>query len=137
MLSVQFIKENIESVKESLRKRNVQDHSLIDNIIQKDDQRKSLKSQLDDILSQSNRISKEIGLLFKNGQIAEANEKKQQTAEMKVQSANLKSQLSQTETELVELQLQMPIVLIQLFHLGSRMKITRFLSHAKHPCHHF
>lgn len=108
MLSVQFIKENIEQVKESLSKRNFANDHLIKQIIETDDQRKSFKSQLDDLLSKSNRISKEIGMLFKSGQIDKANEMKADTATMKEQSAVLKTQLGDIEVALEQLLLQMP-----------------------------
>ncbi len=67
MLQVNFLRENKERVLEGLKKRNFKELDLVDAAITADDERKKLQFELDSQLSEMNKISKEIGLLMKDG----------------------------------------------------------------------
>jgi seryl-tRNA synthetase len=67
MLRTTFIRANRDLVIERMKKRNLNATEMIDNIIALDDKRKSTQHELDESLAQSNRISKQIGQLFKQG----------------------------------------------------------------------
>lgn len=67
MLQISYIRENKELVKELLKIKNFNQLELIDKVISLDDKRKLIQKTLDDNLAEQNRISKEIGILFKNG----------------------------------------------------------------------
>ena len=67
-----------------------------------DEKRRATQTELDQILASSNKLSKEIGMLFKSGKAAEANELKAQTADLKEKSKALGDVLSETETALQE-----------------------------------
>ena len=73
MLVVNYLRQNLDTAKELLAKRPGLDVALVDQIIQLDDDRKSIQHQLDETLAEMNKASKEIGMLFKSGQREEAN----------------------------------------------------------------
>ena len=110
MLQTPYIRENKEEVIQKLLKKNYDAKDIIELICQKDDLRKETQSQLDDVLAQSNQLSKEIGLLFKNGQADKAQEAKKQTANLKEKSKSLGTTLQQLQHDLQDLLTQIPNV---------------------------
>ncbi|MGB2272941.1 MAG: serine--tRNA ligase, partial [Flavicella sp.] len=69
MLQVQYIKDHKEAVLAGLEKRGVQDfENAVATVLQLDEDRKSTQTKLDATLSESNKLSKEIGMLFKSGE---------------------------------------------------------------------
>lgn len=101
MLQVSFIRENKEQVIKGLEKRYFPGaHAVIDKVLELDDSRKSTQSLQDSVLAESNSISKEIGVLMKQGLKEEAENVKQKTAELKIESKTLGDQLTQLENEL-------------------------------------
>ena len=73
MLTVKFIRDNKKFVIERLSVKNYDANKIIDQVINTDEQRKSTQQNLDELLSKLNALSKEIGKLFKEGKIEEAN----------------------------------------------------------------
>jgi seryl-tRNA synthetase len=67
MLQVNFLRDNKERVLEGLKKRQFKNLELVDEAIATDDERKRIQFELDSQLSEINKISKEIGLLMKEG----------------------------------------------------------------------
>jgi len=65
---------------------------------------------MDEVLAKSNRLSKEIGELFRSGKKDEANALKEETKELKESSHEMKDKLSQVENQLREVLLQIPNV---------------------------
>ncbi|WP_053970583.1 serine--tRNA ligase [Mangrovimonas sp. ST2L15] len=110
MLQVPFIRENKEEVIKRLAKRNIDASEMIENVISADEERRSLQANLDNILADSNAISKEIGLLFKSGQVDKANELKAKTSELKETSKQLNDKLNQKVQELNDLLYKIPNV---------------------------
>jgi len=110
MLQVPFIRENKAVVIERLTKRNIDAAKMIDDVIALDEKRRSVQTELDNTLAESNSISKEIGNLFKSGKVEEANALKAKTGELKEASKNLTEQLNSTAERLQELLYQIPNV---------------------------
>lgn len=108
MLQVNFLKEYKEKVLEGLKKRNFKNLELVDEAILLDDARKKLQFDLDSQLAEMNRISKEIGILLKDGKKEEAEAAKSQTAQYKESGKELQSQLNDTEAKLLEVLYQIP-----------------------------
>lgn len=119
MLQVPFIRENKELVIKGLAKRNVDATEMIENVISMDEERRSLQAQLDNVLADSNTISKEIGILFKSGQAEKANALKAKTSELKETSKELNDQLNQKIQELNELLYKIPNVPNDLVPAGN------------------
>jgi seryl-tRNA synthetase len=110
MLQVQFIRENKEAVIKALTVRNIEASKLIEDVITHDEARRSLQTQLDQTLAKSNKLSKEIGQLFKSGQAHKANEIKEQTVFLKEKSKELTEQLNEKAAALQELLYTIPNV---------------------------
>lgn len=118
MLQVNFLRENKDRVLEGLNKRNFKQVNLVDDAIAADDVRKKVQFELDENLSQMNKISKEIGLLMKEGKKEEAVAAKTKTAEFKENSQTLKQQLDEIETNLQNILYQIPNVPFHLVKAG-------------------
>ena len=108
MLQLNLIKEQKEKVIRLLAIKNFHNTEILDKLIQLDDNRKSTQKELDEQLAESNKIAKEIGMLFKSGKAAEANELKQKTAELKQSAKVLSENLDVIQKELNELILDVP-----------------------------
>ncbi len=108
MLTIQFIKENPQEVVDRLKIKNFDASVLVDEILKLDDQRRETQKQLDDILSESNTLAKEIGMLFKQGKAQDANVLKEKTSALKEQSKTLGDLLSDIEKNLLDQQLLLP-----------------------------
>ncbi|WP_027879555.1 serine--tRNA ligase [Mesoflavibacter zeaxanthinifaciens] len=110
MLQLPFIRENKEAVIKRLAVRNIDAKPLIDQVIILDEERRALQTQLDNVLAESNSISKEIGMLFKSGKAEEANALKAKTGDLKESSKTLSEQLNQKADALNQLLYQIPNV---------------------------
>lgn len=118
MLQVNFLRENKERVLEGLNKRNFKQTELVNEAIALDDERKKLQFDLDENLAQMNKISKEIGLLMKEGKKDEAEAAKAKTSEYKENSQNLKQNLDVVETKLQDILYQIPNIPYHLVKAG-------------------
>ena len=103
MLQVNFLKEHRDRVLEGLKKRNFKNLELVDNAISLDDERKKVQFDMDSQLAEINKISKEIGLLMKEGKKEEAENAKQKTAQYKEASKELQQKLNDIEEKLTEI----------------------------------
>ena len=110
MLQINYIREHKAEALERLKKRNIEVDKLFNEIIVKDDLRKDTQSKLDNVLSQSNQIAKEIGQYFKNGEKDKAEEAKLKTVELKQSSKSLTEILNKVSDELTDLLTQIPNV---------------------------
>jgi seryl-tRNA synthetase len=108
MLELSFIRENPSVVIERLSVKNFDAAPLVQKIIELDVKRRDTQKSLDDSLSQSNAIAKEIGGLFKSGKIEEVNALKEKTAQLKLQSKDYSELLGQIEVELQDTLVLLP-----------------------------
>lgn len=119
MLQVNFLRDNKERVLEGLKKRQFKNLELVDEAIATDDERKKIQFELDSQLSEINKISKEIGLLMKEGKKEEAESAKSKTAQYKESSKELQSQLDVKEKALLDILYQIPNVPSELVKSGA------------------
>lgn len=110
MLQVPYIKANREDATYQLAKRNIDAAPLFDEVLALDEKRRQTQTKLDQVLSESNTLSKEIGMLFKNGETQKANLLKEKTGQLKETSKSLTDLLSQTSDALNELLYKIPNV---------------------------
>ena len=97
-------------------------------VITLDDKRKSTQAELDSILAQSNQIAKEIGMLFKNGEVEKANAAKAQTATLKEQIKSLQEQQSKINQDLQDLLVQIPNIPHDLVPAGKSAEDNEVVS---------
>jgi seryl-tRNA synthetase len=108
MLQTAYIRENREKVVAALAKRNLDAAPLVDEVIALDEKRRSTQVELDTILSESNRLSKEIGELMKSGRKDEAAALKEKTGEFKERSKELSELLNSVSDELLQALYKLP-----------------------------
>ena len=119
MLQVPFIRENKDLVITSLKKRNIDASEIIADVLNLDEERRSLQTNLDNTLAESNSLSKEIGILFKSGETEKANLLKEKTSQLKETSKALTEQLNSKTEALSELLYTIPNVPNELVPAGN------------------
>lgn len=132
MLQVNFLRENKERVLEGLGKRGFKQVDLVDQAISLDDDRKKLQFELDQNLSEMNRISKEIGLLMRDGKKEEAEAAKSQTAIFKENSQDLQQKLKETESKLLEVLYQIPNIPYEKVKAGTTADENEIIYQSHH-----
>lgn len=118
MLQVNFLRDNKERVLEGLQKRQFKNPELVDEAIATDEERKKIQFELDSQLSEINKISKEIGMLMKEGKKEEAESAKSKTAQYKESTSELKLQLDVKEKGLLDILYQIPNIPYELVKAG-------------------
>ncbi|MFV0531358.1 MAG: serine--tRNA ligase [Flavobacteriales bacterium] len=119
MLHVNFIRENKAQVISGLKLRNWTNTQIIEDVIIADDQRKKIQFELDEILAESNKISKQIGDLYKQSKVEEANLLKEQTTILKDTAKKLQDSLKETKNQLDQLLYQIPNIPHELVKSGK------------------
>ena len=118
MLQVDFIKDNFSKVIDSLKKRNKDYSSDLKKIIDFNESRKKQQTNLDTLLSKVNTLSKQIGELFKNGKVDEANGLKKEVEKIKPEIKLLQELLNSNNKDLQELLCSIPNVPNELVKKG-------------------
>ncbi len=108
MLTLKYITENTEDVIARLAKKHFDGKEIIAQVIALDTERKATQAQLDNASAEMNALSKEIGLLFKQGKQAEANAAKDKTTLLKETIKISGDKLSEIEQKLNDLLVQIP-----------------------------
>lgn len=108
MLTLKYITENTAEVIARLAKKNFKAEEIIAQVVELDKQRKQTQTAADNALAQSNALSKEIGMLFKQGKTDEANAAKEKTAELKETIRELTEKQASYEQQLNDLLVQIP-----------------------------
>ena len=128
MLQLNYIREKKEEAIQKLAKKGFDATTILAEVISLDDKRKSTQVELDSILAQSNQIAKEIGMLFKNGEIEKANATKAQTTTLKEQSKSLQEQQSKINQDLQDLLVQIPNIPHDLVPTGKNAEDNEVVS---------
>ena len=119
MLQVSDINENIDNISLLLSKRNIDVKDKLVEILKIDKSRRSIQSELDGVLAESNKLAKEIGDLFKSGQAEKASILKEKASSLKPKSKSLSEKLSCESQRLKSLLLDIPNVPNKLVPAGS------------------
>ena len=119
MLLVSEIIKNTDKICSLMSKRNIDVKSKLASIIETDKLRRSTQSNLDNILSESNKLAKDIGSLFKSGEIEKATLLKEKAVNLKTESKDLSLKLSTISNELNSLLLEIPNTPNELVPSGS------------------
>ena len=108
MLQISYIRENKDLVINGLKKRNFKELELVEEAIALDEQRRLIQTKLDNALAESNKLSKEIGTLMKEGKRQEAEVAKAQTADLKEQIKQYSTSLEETVNSLNDILYRIP-----------------------------
>jgi seryl-tRNA synthetase len=102
MLQIAFIRENQEKVITALAKKNMDASSVVQQVVQLDENRRATQVALDNTLAESNKLSKDIGELMKNGEKSKAAILKEKTVLLKEKSKSLAETADQLAADLLE-----------------------------------
>ena len=108
MLQISYIRENKDLVINGLKKRNFKESELVEEAISLDENRRLIQTKLDNALAESNKLSKEIGALMKEGKRQEAEQAKAQTADLKEQVKQYTASLEETVNSLNNILYRIP-----------------------------
>ncbi|WP_457636235.1 serine--tRNA ligase [Persephonella sp.] len=107
MLDIKLIRSNPDFVKERLSTRDKAYSKMIDEILAVDEERRALIRELEDLKAEKNRISKQIGVLFREGKKEEAEKAKEE-----VQAKNKK--IDQLEREFKDVEKRFNYLLLSV-----------------------
>src|SRR6478736_332051 len=109
MLQLSVLKDQTALAIAGLQKRNYKNaEAEIAAILDIDQRRRKIQLEMDEILSRSNNLAREIGTLMKSGEKDKAESLKTETADLKVKSKTLGDELATVETELHEALVKLP-----------------------------
>ncbi len=108
MLEIHVLRDNPEAVISALNKRGVDYGEKVHAALELDAKRRKLQSETDEMLSELNAKSKEIGAMMQRGDRDAAECAKQEVAEVKSRSQEMKRQLGELEDALRDLLYQIP-----------------------------
>ncbi|HNW51248.1 MAG TPA: serine--tRNA ligase [Prolixibacteraceae bacterium] len=108
MLTLKFIQQNPDFVIERLKVKHFDATDIIRQVNELNVQRRTTQTKVDALKSEMNNLSKEIGLLYKDQKIAEANAAKERTAELKDEIKNLDQSFAEIDEKLNNLVVLLP-----------------------------
>lgn len=107
MLDLNFVRENLDKVREALGNRNFPAESL-DKFVELDVERRRVIGESDQINQRRNSSSKEIGALMQAGKREEAEAKKAEVAGLKDKQSDLETKRKEVEAKMDELLAGLP-----------------------------
>src|ERR1051326_202668 len=107
MLDLNYVRENLDKVREALQARHA-DTAGLDDFAKADAERRHVIAESDRLNAQRNSASREIGGLMKEGKQQEAETRRAEVGQLKDRIAELDQLRSQTETRMNELLSSLP-----------------------------
>ena len=131
MLDIKFVRENKEKVKENIKKK-FQDEKLplVDEVVELDQRIRELKSKGDSLRQERNSTSDEIGALFREKKVDEANAKKQKVVEINEQLVEIEKEENELSEQLKSKMMVIPNIIDDSVPIGKddseNVEIERF-----------
>ena len=131
MIDIKFLRENPDAVKENIKKK-FQDHKLelVDKVIELDKLSREAKQKADDLRSNRNKISKQIGALMAQGKREEGMALKEEVTKKAQQLQELEAQESELSTQVTDIMMQIPQIIDPSVPIGKddtqNVEIERF-----------
>ncbi len=119
MLQVHFIRENKEEVVSRLAKKNFDASAVVELVIELDEKRRNTQVELDNLLAESNKLSKDIGEMMKNGEKAKAEILKEKTTQIRENSKQLNESLNAVANQLQDELYKLPNLPAEIVPFGK------------------
>jgi seryl-tRNA synthetase len=100
MLQIGFIRENQGKVIKALAKRNLDVKAVVEEVVQLDEKRRATQVELDNVLSEANKLAASIGELMKSGEKSKAAILREKTVLLKEKSKELSEKAELLANEL-------------------------------------
>jgi seryl-tRNA synthetase len=108
MLTLRFIQENPDEVIRKLKTRNFDASVIVGEIVAFYERKNQVQKKADQEKSEMNNLSKEIGLLFREGKREEADKMKERTTQLKESIKQLDQEFSTIDKMVADLLVQLP-----------------------------
>ena len=131
MIDIKFLRENPEAVKQNI-KNKFQDSKLelVDKVIELDAQSRAVKQQADELRSNRNKISKQIGALMAQGKKEEGMALKDEVTRQAQQLADLEKQEAELSEKVNEIMMIIPNIIDPQVPIGKddteNVEVERF-----------
>ncbi|WP_353167672.1 serine--tRNA ligase [Flavobacterium sp.] len=119
MLQVHFIRENKEEVITRLAKKNFDATAIVELVVELDEKRRNTQVELDNLLAESNKLSKDIGEMMKNGEKAKAEILKEKTTQIRENSKQLNESLQAITNQLQDELYKLPNLPVEIVPFGK------------------
>ena len=119
MLQVHFIRENKEEVITRLAKKNFEATAIVELVVELDEKRRNTQAELDNLLAESNKLSKDIGEMMKKGEKAKAEILKEKTTQIRENSKNLSESLNSIASQLQDELYKLPNLPAEIVPFGK------------------
>ena len=131
MLDIKFLRENPEIVKENIKKKFQNEKiALVDEVIELDEKYRAAKTRCDNLRSQRNKISKQIGGLMAKGEKEEAERVKAQVGEINNELSALEGSEDELSRQIRERMLVIPNIIDESVPIGKddseNVEVERF-----------
>ncbi len=131
MLDIKFVRENSELVKENIKKK-FQDSKLplVDEVINLDLEYRTLKTSLDELRANRNKISDQIGMLMREGKKEEGLKKKEEVQKINEEIKNNEEKEITYQNQIKEIMMVIPNIIDESVPVGKNdlenIEIERF-----------
>ena len=138
MLDIKFVRENVEVVKENIKKK-FQDHKLplVDEAVELDKEIRTIKANVEALRARRNSASSEIGALMRNKEIEKANAIKAEVSQINVDIAAYDEKLVDLEARLKKIMMTIPNIIDPSVPVGKddseNVEVKRYLEPALKP----
>lgn len=119
MLQIHFIRENKEEVITRLAKKNFDATAIVELVVELDEKRRNTQVELDNLLAESNKLSKDIGEMMKNGEKAKAEILKEKTTQIRENSKQLNESLQAITNQLQDELYKLPNLPAEIVPFGK------------------
>ena len=119
MLQVNFIRENKEEVITRLAKKNFEATAIVELVVELDEKRRNTQAELDNLLAESNKLSKDIGEMMKSGEKAKAEILKEKTTQIRENSKTLNESLNAIANQLQDELYKLPNLPAEIVPFGK------------------
>src|SRR5215218_8172249 len=102
MLDLNYVRENIDKVRDALKARRA-DTTALDDFTRADEERRRVIAESDQLNAKRNASSREIGALMKEGKKEQAEARRAEVGGLKDRIAELDQLRAQTETRMHDL----------------------------------
>jgi seryl-tRNA synthetase len=117
MLDIKFVRDNVDAVKENMRRKNRRDLGIVDEVVKLDAKWRKLKYDEDGLRSSRNKISEEVGALKKAGKKADAKMKEAKGIPGKIDA--IQGKRTGLEVKIREIMMRIPNIMDASVPLGK------------------
>ena len=131
MLDMKFVRENPDIVKQNLKNKFQEEKlPLVDEVIELDAKSRAAKQEADDLRSNRNKISKQIGALMAQGKKEEAEEIKKQVTANSERLAELEAQEAELSEKVLNIMMVIPNIIDPSVPIGKddseNVEVTKY-----------